>query len=720
MAHCHFSDRRITADGYISRSRDSFTFNDEKNEYTDRRKKHDRRVNNETMADKDRLENNQSLVRFRSIHPVGKKMVNRLKNAFFNLLKKSSTNGSALVHGLILSTFILSSSSYAYSLVYNTGSYYCFPDVDTRGTTLGTHWIPDPRGIGYETQYQQVYLISSHGSFCRSFYTQVASCSPGYTADSNGVCMANTCTDAGGSANYLQNTCVLPPLSTYDNNPSACIKANGYPRSFIEGNGGNIFKGTLRFKMVSKCETVTETAESTTALVASTAPLGTSGILGVWAKKAFDKLKAWKDALVSASNPKAQTDIYIGLPKIKTDGTIDAEIIETPVSKSDGVNPDRAGSFDIDGYNAYLRDVYFPAHPDQVVHPDPVIDQAKLDRFNIDNKIFKDNGTDPVTYTYKTETKPNLWTSTVRPTSSTDPLYDTLQMEPTYTPKPTYTSTNFNVVPPTAPAPPPAVIYGNTPVTHTVTSGLEGTLPVKIFTNTRTYSDGSSSQEVIKLSEAYKTGTRSVTTMSADGQTSTTSETFTVPNYSPSTSANPEAWDVIKTSPVANYPLPINLGTPTAPAPIDPSTGYPTTTTEPLPLPTESAPTTATGVDLINAPMPSYSFPSLSDFNPFSIEGLSSTMEAFGDMFSNMYDQLTSIGTTFDETKAMLQNGFETPTIRNAQCGTSMQFAWHGQTIDLCPPMTDFLSKFYALFSLLVTISGTVLAIRIYLGAMKD
>jgi hypothetical protein len=49
-----------------------------------------------------------------------------------------------------------------------------------------------------------------------------------------------------------------------------------------------------------------------------------------------------------------------------------------------------------------------------------------------------------------------------------------------------------------------------------------------------------------------------------------------------------------------------------------------------------------------------------------------------------------------------------------------MAFDFHNKHVDLCPPMAQQTAKIAPLVTLLLTISGIVLAIRIYLTALRD
>lgn len=292
--------------------------------------------------------------------------------------------------------------------------------------------------------------------------------------------------------------------------------------------------------------------------------------------------------------------------------------------------------------------------------------------------------------------------------------------DPVYAPKTNFTSVTtvqptFRVVPPdTTFYPPVPVKYADISVTNVVKYGTENGRPVKIWENTRTYPDHSTSLERTSVDETYKTGSHSITVVSPDGSTSTTSETFSIPNYKPNSTA-PIDFDVVKTSPISSTPLPINTSPLSYPVtPIDPVTGYPTPSTV-TPV-TGTVPTSATGQDLINAPMPSYAFPALAEFVPFDLQPVTDIMSGANVMFTNIGNQLTSATTAFDSTKALLNGGWTAPVYPSGSCGESLAFDFHGKHVDLCPPLINFTAKSSPIVEPMVTIGGMVTAITIFFG----
>lgn len=547
-------------------------------------------------------------------------------------------------------------------------------------------------------------------------FNGVSSCSDGYHSDpASHVCLSNS---AVGTYDPARNIMTPPSLSQYDNDPFGCIKAGGHPSFNISNPSGvSVFNSSFRLAVERKCQSQSEAISNTANIVAGITGniSGKPDILGVWAKKGFDKLKSWWDDVFNGT--KTPKDTMISLPKIKNDGVIDVEIIESPIpSGADGVTPSRSPEVDIHAYNSFLRDEYFPAN-NLDASGNPKIDMSQLDRFNKDNAIFKTNNTDPTSYTF-TPNKQNIWSTVNRPSSSMDELLDQPYMvsDPAYAPKTTYTAPTFRVAPPNSTFYPPVPVkFVDIPTTTTVSDTFFNGIPVKQWVSTRNYPDGSTSQEITAISETYKKGVHTTTTISPEGTSSTTSQTFDIPNYTPN-STDPSKWDIVQTSPTSTSPLPLNISTvnPT-PATIDPVTGYPTTTGN-VTLPTSTTPTTTTGQDIVNAPMPSYSLPETGEFDTYDKNIVSSMINDTTDTINNLKNQYDAAKLIYDNTHNLIQNGWDVPEIPPGQCGTSLQMNWHGQMIDLCPPITQNLSIISPVISLLVTIAGSIVAIGIFIA----
>lgn len=538
------------------------------------------------------------------------------------------------------------------------------------------------------------------------YYVNVASCSAGFAPNA-------------------ENVCTVVVLSNFDNDSYQCRKNGGHPDwSISNPSGKSVFNSAFRLQVNHKCLNNAQSVDAALNLVLSAGGGlsnlgGRPDILGVWLSRGLEKFKGvWSDMI---NGLKPEKDLMIGLPRIGNNGAIDVAIIEHDIPKgSDGVTPSREPEFDIDGYNAFLREEFFPKNPNiSASATDPHISQANLDSFTKTNQIFKDNNIDPVTYTFKPDNA-NIWKSTSG-SPKTDELLDYPYMvaDPAVAPKTNFTQTTtiptFRVAPVDSTFYPPVPVkVADVPVTSTVTYPVVNSRSVKQWQNTRTYPDNSTSLETTQIDETYKTGSHTMTTVSPDGASSTTSETFSIPNYVLG-SVDPKAYDVVKTSPISKTPLtPTNVSNPYPSSPVDPITGYPTPSTS-TPV-SNITPSTATGQDLINAPMPAYSFPALTEFVPFDSNPVTDMISGANLMFTNITAQLAFTKTVFDNTKTMLEGGWTPPVIPAGSCGEALAFNFHGKHIDLCPPLVNSTAVASPIISSVVTIGGMVFAVTIMIG----
>lgn len=511
--------------------------------------------------------------------------------------------------------------------------------------------------------------------------------------------------------------CVVPSLPDYNDDPYECIKHGGFPTGHpVNSSGVSFMNSGFSIKWERKCLTRDQAITDTVPLIAGVTGniSGNPDLLGILFDKGVKKIKdIWND-LFSQGKP-ITNDYLISLPKYNpTSKTYEAEIIESPIPKgSDGVTPSRSPNIGSDPYQQFLRDEYFPKN-NLDSSGSPVINQAQIDNFNTANQIFKDNGTDPKTYTFTPNTA-NIWGSTGGATS-TKPIYDTAQMvshNPVYKPLLTVDAPTFRIAPPDATFYPPVPVkIADVPVNSTVgTTSISG-IPVKQWKNTTVFPDGSSSQEIISIDENSKTGTRTTTVVSPNGSTSTTTESFTAPNYAPG-STDPQNYDVVKNAPVTAGTGTINPPVSSTPPVIDPVTGFPV---ESNPFPSSTPPTTAVGQDLINAPMPSYSFPETENFVHFDVKPIDDMMTATSDLYTNIKTQLGAAQTTFNDTKALLDGSWAPPVIPAGACGDSLILNFHGKEVDLCPPIMNTAVQFSPIVAPVVTLGGMALSIIIFIG----
>jgi hypothetical protein len=562
--------------------------------------------------------------------------------------------------------------------------------------------------------------------------TCVPTCPTGTFTSKNNNC--ETC-PSGTIYDYNHNSCIdpnaCPPpssivngickdLSPFDNDPYGCIKNGGSPSGdFTNSSGKSFWQSGFSLKWKPKCQSPSGAVADTIAVTAGITGniSGNPDLLGSLLGKGIQKVK---DAWTNLFNTKGSIpdDYFISLPKFNpTSKTYEPDIRTNPIpSGSDGVTPSRTPSLDVDPYNEFLNTTYFPNN-NLDSNGYPIVDEATMDRFNTSNHIYNDNGTDPTVYSF-TPNLQNIWKSTSGSTSS-KPIYDSPIMvsDPAYSPKTTIDTPTFRVVPPNSTFYPPVPVVVDHATSSTVVSNtFEGSLPVKQWKISSSYPDGTSSLEIVNIDEILKRGDHSFTVVSPSGSTSTTSETFNIPNYV-SGSTDPHTFDIVKTSPTTNYPQTINTSTSgsTPLNPIDPVTGYPSPSTS-IPTSSNNIPVSQSGQDIINAPMPSYSFPTLGDFIPFEKTSTEGMISDTSTLFSNLGTQLTSVKSTFDSTKSLLNGSWTAPAIPPGVCGNTLVLNWHGRSIDLCPPIVDSTSKASPIVSPIVTLGGMGLAISIFLG----
>lgn len=581
------------------------------------------------------------------------------------------------------------------------------------------HWVSTPNqydmydymGNTYSTTNH--YLITGYinprfgsGNYpvCDLYYknyTSAPSCPSGYTYDSTNC------------------TCVNP-FPAYDNDPYQCLKHGGFPTGSLQNTGGLAFwKTGFSLKWVRKCNDKQGAIDQTIPLVAGITGniSGKPDLLGILLDKGLKKIKGIWNNLLSSGTP-IKDDYLLSLPKYDPNTkTYEPDIKTNPIEKgADGVTPTRTQTLEVDPYNEFLRKEYFPNN-NLDPNGDPIIDMATADRFNKMNEIFKDNGTDPITYTFKPN-EANIWKST-KGVQTSEPVYDSIEMvasaDGSYAPKTTYEAPTFKVVPPDSTFYPPVPVQIDTvPVQSTVSDAVVLGKTVRKWENTRNYPDGSVSRETVLIDETAKKGVRTTTVISKGGASSTVSETFDIPNYVPG-STDPSTYDIGKNGPVTTGTVPINNGTTSGAPIIDPVTGYPTTTPDPF-VNSGSLPSTAEAQDLINAPMPSYNVPSVGEFIPFDSNPVTDMINGTSELFSNISSQIASTKTVFDNTKSMLQGGWTPPVIPAGSCGDSMAFDFHGRHIDLCPPLVNSTAVASPIVSSVVTIGGMAFAVIIFVG----
>lgn len=529
-----------------------------------------------------------------------------------------------------------------------------------------------------------------------------------------------------------------PNLHTYDGDPYACWKHGGFPNFTFVPHGGN-FNGYLytgkdgspASGIAISCNSKADTALSAAAviLLAKAGMGGTGNNDGLLARGLAKAKALWVDMISGKTPP---VDITIGMPKYNpSTGYTDVEIISRDIPKgADGVTPSASPKADIDPYTAFLRDEYFPKNGldanGKPLNGGDTSSLADINRFNTDNRAFKDNGVDPIDYT----SKGNIYDQTAG-SSSTVPVQDSPLMYSSYQPKPstaigtndTTTAPNWQVSSssPTTFYPPVPKELSPVPVVRTSADGMDGTYPTKIWTNDITYQDGSSLRQVYTLNTVTNRGTEVSTTIDRSGNSSTVGLRFEMPNYKPN-STNPADYEVIKDSPVSTGVPTIgkDVSPITPSAPIDPVTNYPKQSgssggTSTNPLIQKDALNETTMVPFDSTPLPETSF--IGDITGAQgrMEGL---IKSIGDMGTNINGSYDALNKIFVDDIALLKGKGFTPIDppSDGQCGDMLTIHFHGTDTDLCPPMVTTVNKVSPMFETLTVIGGMTISISIFLG----
>jgi len=500
----------------------------------------------------------------------------------------------------------------------------------------------------------------------------------------------------------------LPALSIYDKDPAGCQKnggtmigvgtkvvgATGYGASFFGGQGimlgGDIEQVT---KCASTSEALGTVATQILGLIPMASSLFKSGLLKYFANKAvkdyIDTEIIPKNSLANL-NPKAPNtipDLTVGLPKLKAPNSSDYtpttpfKISDIPPT-ADGSGPSRVGLISPDNGYSMIGDTFIPTHSDGT----PLIDYSVVDRFNILNTV----------------------------TANPIPLIDVVSPPfTTSTPvKESFDLSNLD----TSYSSPPTIATVPTKINDS--SYYAGTDLLTKYTAIKNYPDGSSSSSELLLNTVNGKGSLNVTILSPTGETSTIykpvivtgQNSFSDPAHSTialDTTIDTGAGTDFGSSNWTNYNKIATWETqnPTA---VNPATNTVT-------------PDAITGQDpntIINATMPNYNFSDTGDFEHYNNSSSSSMVDEANLMFTNIKTQLTAVKTTFDSTKALLNGSWKAPVFDSGDCGNFMAFNFHGERVDLCPPLINFSSQASPLFSSTTAIAGTGFALSIFFGGL--
>lgn len=551
---------------------------------------------------------------------------------------------------------------------------------------------------------------------------------------------------SGATWDGLTQTCKFPPLNTFDNNSSGCSKAGGYFMSTgTEQVGGTTYGASFfggagiqlggSLKATTKCGTLGDLAGQMATTALGLVPFasklfGSAGLKKLANLAWIDKLQKYNQTGGFAdipSTPKAFNDTVVGLPKVnptpggKPSVPITESAVPSTIKPGDTTpTPTRAPTITPDQAYAFVQGAHIPTR----ANGDVVFDESVVQLVNDFNTVSKDLRTkylsDPVTYSYLAPS------ATVAPTTLTQVIPKTF----TYT-APVKETIDLSKYVTSTPTPSTIATYtGVTNLSHSV----EGTTPIDTYTTTKTFPDGSSSVQAIRIVPSTSSGSMKTTTLSYDGVSNTTTVPISVSGYiSPSINTVPDNVTIQITDGSTVATTNTNPATPTTITNPDTTTTtvYPdgsTVTKNATGTVISSTPATIAtpansllGQDastIINAVMPDYVLNENSSFIDFATAPITSMIDDSSLMFTNIKNQLASVKTSFDNTKAMLDGNFTPPVYPAGSCGTALSFDVFRKHIDLCPPLVTQTSKFSPIVEPLTAIGGTVIAVTIILGGM--
>jgi hypothetical protein len=625
----------------------------------------------------------------------------RLLNRFFSFTRWSENSltkkqNRKLKLSFLFSFLLFGSSAFSDVVIGST-----VRTVDGRYFVVGSYYADRSSGQSCDTN------INSYPNFDWVAYDQYSNLLQYNTCSNNGYHYVITSLAYWGTLTSNQSACPsgqildssgacrVPALSDYDKNPQDCNKYGGYYYSSgIVQSGSTVYTipllfSSLTFKsnyqMVTHCGTLGDVAGQVASnvipLLSIVSPLFRSSKLAQLARYGYSEYLRSKSA--SAPTTTAQNDYYVGMPRLPAPSSPSMQpvipVVETPIppttNPTTGTSgPSREPNVTPSDNYAHVDDSYIPA----TASGDPIVDYSVVDRFNGLNGAMTSQ--EPLT-----QLVPDVGTSSLPVKES----FDLSQFLP-----------NSDIPNDVA----------NVPATTTKNVTFSGQDPIDEYTTTKSYPDGSSLSQVVKINRATKEGFVSSTTLSSFGDSSTLSFRFRVPTYNgvlaPTDTILPPLNQTFST-PVTS-PTTSNTVTPSASAPVVPSMNNPDS------ISGQDATT------IINAKMPNYSFPAQSNITPFSVDSINQLLSNSQDMLDNIVFQFSNFKSTFDTTKDLISGGWAPPIIPPGSCGQFMAFDFHNKHVDLCPPLAQETAKIAPLVTLLLTFSGLILAIRIYISALRD
>lgn len=604
--------------------------------------------------------------------------------------------------------------SNAGGLTPNTWTHSC--QVGTYATLLKFNYITEPGYIYKGVQY-----------------SGVSSCPSGTVEESSGICH-NSC--AIGEVFKPETGCAKPDLSSFDNDPQGCSNAGGvYYMSHTKQVGGTTYGAgffggsgiTLGgdVQSVNKCGTYADAIGTVASNLLAFAPflskfMKTSAIQNAASRALSTYLNNRYGSGTFTSSP---FNVDFGLPKI-TSSTSGGSSSSSPTvynspSGSGGVSfpisessiPTSTNSSGVTGvseapqltideaYQKFLNDVYFPSAKtsgtDSTLVGDSTFNYSTIDRFNTISDLTHE---------------PKL--SDLVPSTSTSqkPVLESIDLSKYYPNN--YTSPS--VV---------ATVQGSTSKTLT----YSGNDPVDNYLTTYNYIDGTLTQQSVTINRTTKNGTITETTISKSGDSSTLTYPIYVPQYVgyvdnsivyPPTNysfPDPENNPIPSSNPTPDPAVSPNPD-PTVTIVIDPTATNPLNPTNPSPVTNPDTVSNQDSSTIINAVMPSYSLPGLSDFVPFDSNPITDMVNGASSLFDNIRQSIDDTKLVFNQTKTLLEGKWQAPVIPSGSCGNFMSFDFHGRHVDLCTPMAQATSEFSPVISSIFSVAGISVAVGIFIG----
>lgn len=426
-------------------------------------------------------------------------------------------------------------------------------DVKVTGGGLSNYIIPyQGEGSGSSSGDWQGALAECHAKYdgrISNYWvgTTLLTTTVAYNSGSTYRCIGNvygtasamTC-PSGATLNPSTCTCVIPPLSTFNNDPQGCSKAGGTFMSYgAQTSGGSnwgssFFGGSgvvvgAKLNSITKCASTADIIGDIIGNALNFIPLG-SMLFKSKKLKTFANL-AWMSGFNKTNSNYKPTptapkmpDTFVLLPKLKSGSNpLPAEISvtaspvpETLNSKGD-LGPSRAPEITVDSGYTKIADAFIPIKS----NGDAIVDYSVVDLVNDWNIVARD------VRDYQLA-NPNLYPNPIQKASLREVIPQTF----TYS-KPVRETFDFSKMLPDSYVP---INIGSMTGTTTLSKTYEGTRPIDAYKTVKNYPDNSSAVQVIKIDVATGSGLMTTTTLAPTGESNTVSRPIVVSGYNRPTS----------------------------------------------------------------------------------------------------------------------------------------------------------------------------------------